>query len=271
MKEVQKMASFNPFAKKKDGEPSIVVEQEIEALEEVELMPMDSVEYFEDKLIQIENRETKAKLKESKETIQQFFKKLSDEKTQHDAERAKLEEQLKLLEEQQKDKARELILEYDATEKEKKEKELHQISVQILTLKARIEVYQNVAFLNDREENRMELKQLFENYRAAGIAVIDKRPISEELESIRSVIKELERIEEAFVRELRYTPYSSSDFPLHEQYYKGFVDESLVEELRRTEKGYNDPAKYGKELFEKWLNTNINISFEAFLQNQLGK
>ncbi|WP_016991697.1 hypothetical protein [Lysinibacillus boronitolerans] len=265
------MASFNPFAKKKEDELPVTIESEFEAVEEVELMPTDSVEYFEDKLDQLKNREQKTKFAESKAAIQQFFQKLSTEKAEHEAERTKLEGQLKSLEAQQKDKARELILEADATKKAKKEKELHQISVQVLTVKARIDVYQNVAFLNDREENRLELKKLFENYRAAGTAVNDSSPISAELDSIRSVIKELKRIEEALLSELSYTGYSSRDFPLYEQYYKEFADESLVEELRRTEKGYPDPAKYGKELFEKWLSTNPNISFEAFLQKQLGK
>lgn len=264
------MASFNPFAKKNEA-PPVVVEPEMEVVEEVELMPTDSVEYFEDKLDQLKNREQKTKFAESKAAIQQFFNKLSMEKAEHEAERAKLEGQLKSLEAQQKEKARELILEADATKKTKKEKELHQISVQVLTVKTRIDVYQNAAFLNDREENRLELKKLFENYRASGTAVNDRTPISAEVDSIRSVIKELQRIEEALLNESSFTGYTSHDFPLYEHYYKEFADESLVEELRRTERGYTDPTKYGKELFEKWLNTNPNISFEAFLQKQLGK
>lgn len=264
------MASFNPFAKKNEV-PPVVVEPEMEVVEEVELMPTDSVEYFEDKLDQLKNREQKTKFAESKAAIQQFFNKLSTEKAEHEEERAKLEGQLKSLEAQQKEKARELILEADATKKAKKEKELHQISVQVLTVKTRIDVYQNAAFLNDREENRLELKKLFENYRASGAAVNDRTPISAEVDSIRSVIKELQRIEEALLNESSFTGYTSHDFPLYEHYYKEFADESLVEELRRTERGYTDPAKYGKELFEKWLNTNPNISFEAFLQKQLGK
>lgn len=264
------MAGFNPFSKTK-AKPEAEHLENIEEVEEVELMPNDSVEYFEDKLDQLKNRKEKVGFAESKAAIQQFFKRLSDEKAQHAAEQVKLEEQLKSLEVQQKDKARELILEADATKKAKKEKELHQISVQVLTVKARIDVYQNAAFLNDREENRMELKKLFKNYRAAGTAVNDSTPISVELDSIRSVIKELKRIEEALLNELSFTGYSSSDFPLYEQYYKEFADESLVEKLRRTEKGFIDPARHGKELFEKWLNTNSNISFEAFLQKQLGK
>lgn len=265
------MASFKPFAKKKEKELPVTIESEFEVVEKVELMPTDSAEYFKDKLEQLKNREQKTKFAESKAAIQQFFNKLSKEKAEHEAERAKLEEQLKSLEAQQKDKARELILEADATKKAKKEKELHQISVQVLTVKARINVYQNAAFLNDREENRLELKKLFENYRTAGSEVNDIAPISAEVDSVRSVIKELKRIEEALLSELSFTSYTSYDFPLYEQYYKEFAAESLVEELRRTESGYTDPSKYGKELFEKWLSTNPNISFEAFLKKQLGK
>lgn len=265
------MASFNPFSKTKAKQEVEHVEN-TEEVEEVELMPTDSVEYFEDRLYQLKNREQKTKFAESAAAIKQFFNKLSTEKAKHEAEQAKLEGQLKLLEAQQKEKARELISESDATKKAKKEKDLHQISVQVLTIKARIDVHQDVVFLNDREENRLELKKLFENYRAAGTAVNDRSPITAELDNIRSVIDSLKQVENDLMFELSHSGYTNDTFPLYEQYYKEFVDESLIEALRRTETAPRTVSRnYGKELFEEWLSASANMSFEAYLTAKLGK
>lgn len=250
------MASFNPFSKAKIKPEK---EENIEGIEEVEFMPADSVEYFEEAFQekQAKEREFASTMREKQRALQAIGENLEAEKRKRHEKKVEIDRKIEVLKQNQREIAQNI-----ASEKgnpEKLESELHKISVEILSEQAKTAVYEDeVKFylppnIQQDLKNRInEYDQAVQNYR------VEKSNL-DLLDEIREVIKSLKNLEEVILRSKGQEERFEKVETLIKPYLRYFISQEDLENIFRS--GNQDLAE---NYLQHWIKEDSGQDFKEY-------
>lgn len=241
------MAKFNPFAKQKTE------------TEEVELMSDDSVAYFEEKLQEKKDQENQlvSVLREKQQALKDIGVNLEAEKQKRQIKKEEIYSKIESLKEKQREIAQKLALENGNPKV--LEKQLHEISVEIVSEQAKASVYEDdvkyylPANLKGDLKNRMnEYQHSIGNYRN------EKRDDSL-LNEIREVIKELNEVEQRIIQFIRSTDRMEEAETIIKPYAQYFIATEDIESLFP-----NDRLYLLENYFKSWIDSDSEQSFTHY-------
>lgn len=245
------MARFNPFAKNKSEKEVII--------EEVELMPDDSISYFEEKLQgkQEKERELASKIREKQRDLQSIGFNLEAEQQKRQTKKAEIDNKLEVLKQQQREIAQNIVLENG--DSKKLEEELHKISVVILSEQAKATAYEAEAKLylptnikQDLKHRINEYEQAIENYRV-------EKSITDLQKEIREVINSLQKLEEDINRFSGQKERIETVETLLKPYIGYFISQKDLETIFG-----NENQHLAENYFAVWINDDSSQDFNQY-------
>lgn len=246
------MAKFNPFAKQK-------TETNEQISEEVELMSDDSVAYFEEKIQEKQDQKSQlvSVLHEKQQVLKDIGINLEAEKRKRQIKKEEINSKIESLKEKQREIAQKLALENG--DSKVLEKQLHEISVEIVSEQAKVSVYEDDVKYYLPPNLKTDLKNRMNEYQHSIESYRNEKQDDSLLKEIREVIEELKNVEKSIFQFIQSTDRIEEVKTIIKPYIKYFISTEDIESLFT-----NDNLDLLENYFEVWINGDSEQDFAQY-------
>lgn len=249
------MAKFNPFAKTKtDPQPT-------EIIEEVELMPDDSVAYFEEKLEEKEQNSAALlrNVTEKRNELKAIGANLEQEKAQRQNKKAEIQLKIKDLKEKQRQVAQQIAL--DQGDSQALENQLRELSIEIVSEEAKVSVYEDDITHFLPAGIKAELKAKMKNYEQAIEEYQTATRSGDLLAEIKEIIQALQVLEKKISNSMDVNGYIETPDKIISSYLKYFVSQKDLETVQAQQEQHKL-----ENYFNVWLKNDTTQGFVEYAQ-----